>query len=169
MKKDTLGYSFNEKDELAYINSKTPVLNGFYLAHSNHYPIRIKPDHIWLLIVQALSNHVNANAEYLREYFVNFTGQKTLSVNYPLSSLTQVDKKVLEDFSEQINKQMKEYLGDEILDTLTPNFTTTDYNSTIVCKISIMGAFKKYFKYEMDLCGCGLPYIILEQLKIMKK
>ena len=162
VKKDTLGYSFNEKDELAYINSKTPVLNGFYLAHSNHYPIRIKPDHIWLLIVQAFSNHVNANAEYLRKYFVNFTGQKTLSVNYPLSSLTQVDKKVLEDFSEQINKQMKEYLGDEILDTLTPNFTTTDYNSTIVCKISIMGAFKKYFKYEMHLCGCGLPYIILE-------
>ena len=25
-----------------------------------------------------------------------------------------------------------------------------------------MGAFKKYFKYEMYLCGCGLPYIILE-------
>ena len=162
VKKDTLGYSFNENDELAYINSKTPVLNGFYLAHSNHYPIRIKPDHIWLLIVQAFSNHVNANAEYLRKYFVNFTGQKTLSVNYSLSSLAQVDKKVLEDFSEQINKQMKEYLGDEILDTLTPNFTTTDNNSTIVCKISIMGAFKKYFKYEMHLCGCGLPYIILE-------
>ena len=33
--KDTLAFSFNEKDELAYINSKTPVLNGFYLAHSN--------------------------------------------------------------------------------------------------------------------------------------
>ena len=25
-----------------------------------------------------------------------------------------------------------------------------------------MGAFKKYFDYEMHLCGCGLPYIILE-------
>ena len=48
----TLGFSFDENNELAYINSKTPVLNGFYLAHSNHYPIRIKPDDIWLLIVQ---------------------------------------------------------------------------------------------------------------------
>ena len=37
--KKTLGFSFNEKDKLAYINSKTPVLNGFYLAHSNHYPM----------------------------------------------------------------------------------------------------------------------------------
>ena len=25
-----------------------------------------------------------------------------------------------------------------------------------------MGAFKKYFEYEMHLCGCGIPYIILE-------
>ena len=158
----TLGFSFDENNELAYINSKTPVLNGFYLAHSNHYPIRIKPDHIWLLIVQAFSNHVNANSESLRYHFVNFEGKKTLKVNYPLSSLSQVDKKVLENFSEQINEQMKNYLGDEILETLTPNFTTTDYDSTIVCKISIMGAFKKYFKYEMHLCGCGIPYIILE-------
>ena len=160
--KKTLGFSFNEKDKLAYINSKTPVLNGFYLAHSNHYPIRIKPDHIWLLIVQAFSNHVNANSEALRNQFVNFEGKKTLKVNYPLSSISQVDKKVLENFSEQINVQMKEYLGNEVLETLTPNFTTTDYDSTIVCKISIMGAFKKYFKYEMHLCGCGIPYIILE-------
>jgi len=160
--KETLGFSFNAKDELAYINSKTPVLNGFYLAHSNHYPIRIKPDHIWLLIVQAFSNHVNANSEALRNQFVNFEGKKTLKVNYPLSSISQVDKKVLENFSEQINVQMKEYLGNEVLETLTPNFTTTDYDSTIVCKISIMGAFKKYFKYEMHLCGCGIPYIILE-------
>jgi len=160
--KKTLGFSFNEKDKLAYINSKTPVLNGFYLAHSNHYPIRIKPDHIWLLIVQAFSNHVNANSEALRNQFVNFEGKKTLKINYPLSSISQVDKKVLEDFSEQINVQMKEYIGNEVLETLTPNFTTTDYDSTIVCKISIMGAFKKYFKYEMHLCGCGIPYIILE-------
>ena len=32
----------------------------------------------------------------------------------------------------------------------------------IVAKISVMGAFKKYFEYHMDLCGCGIPYIILE-------
>ena len=69
---------------------------------------------------------------------------------------------MLEDFSEQINEQMKEYLGEKLIDVLTPNFSTSDYDSKIVCKISIMGAFKKYFDYEMGLCGCGIPYIILE-------
>ena len=159
---NTLGFSFDKNTSLAYINSKTPVLNGFYLAHSNHYPIRIKPDHIWLLIVQAFSNHVNANAENLRNYFVNFSGQQTLIVKYGLNSISEVDRKVLENFSEQINEQMESFLGSEILEVLAPDFTTTDYDSTLVFKISIMGAFKKYFKYEMHLCGCGVPYIILE-------
>ena len=159
---NTIGFSFNKNHSLAYINSKVPVLNGFYLAHCNHYPIRIKPDHIWLLIVQAFSNHVNANAESLRHYFVNFSGKKSLVVNYPLNDISQVGKKDLESFAEQINKQIKEKIGDSLVETLTPNFTTTDYDSTLVCKISIMGAFKKYFEYKMRLCGCGIPYIILE-------
>ena len=160
--KDTLGTSLNVNRKLAYINSKVPVLNGFYEAHKNHLPIRIKPDDIWLLIVQAFSNHVNYNSKKLRNMFVNFNGKKTLCVYYPQEYIHEVNRKILEDFSKQINEQMKEYLGEEIFDILTPNFTTTDKDKIIIFNINIMGAFKKYFDYEMDLCGCGLPYIILE-------
>ena len=160
--KDALGYSFDKKEKLAFIKYNTPVLNGFYKAHTNHYPIRIKPDDIWLLIVQSFSNHVNQNAEELRNMFVNFSGKKELIVNYPISTINEVDNKILENFSEQINEQMKKYLGENILNILTPNFSTTTYDYSIVCKISIMGAFKKYFDYTMFLCGCGIPYLILE-------
>lgn len=160
--KDALGYSFDKKEKLAFIKYNTPVLNGFYKAHTNHYPIRIKPDDIWLLIVQSFSNHVNQNSEELRNMFVNFSGKKELIVNYPISTINEVDNKMLENFSEQINEQMKKYLGENILNTLTPNFSTTTYDYSIVCKISIMGAFKKYFDYTMFLCGCGIPYLILE-------
>ena len=160
---DTLGYSFDINKEYAYINSNVPLLTGFYTAHVNHYPIRIKPDDIWLLIVQAFSNHVNANSEELRNYFVNFNGKKTLTVTYNgVFRIENVNKKILEDFSVQINNQMIEYLGKEILDILTPDFTTTTYDSKIISKISIMGAFKKYFDYRMALAACGNPYIILE-------
>jgi DNA mismatch repair ATPase MutL len=160
--KDILEHSLNPKQKLAYMESNVPLLNGFYTAHINHYPIRIKPDDIWLLIVQALSHHINVNSESLRYNFVNFEGKQKLTVKYPISRLEEVDKKILENFSEQINEQMKQYLGDELVDLLTPNFSTTTYDSKIVAKISVMGAFKKYFEYHMDLCGCGIPYIILE-------
>ena len=160
--KDVLDHSLDPNKSLGYIYSNVPLLNGFYTAHTNHCPFRIKPDDIWLLIVQAFSNHVNANSEELRQYFVDFDRKKTLQVIYDLGGIDEVNRKVLENFSEQINEQMIKYLGKEILDTLTPNFSTTTYDSSIVCKISIMGAFKKYFEYKMICIGCGIPYIILE-------
>ena len=159
----TLAHSLDKNKDLAYLGSNVPLLEGFFISHCNHYPIRIKPDDVWLLIVQAFSHHVNANSEELRHYFVNFEGKKTLTVNYNgIFYIENVDKKILENFAEQINEQMKEYLGEEIIQNLTPNFTTTDYNSTIICKLSIMGAFKKYFEYKMSLATCGIPYIIFE-------
>ena len=55
---------------------------------------------------------------------------------------------------------MKKFLGEELINVLTPNFSISDYDSKIVCKLTIMSAFKKYFKYEMRLCGCSIPYVI---------
>ena len=162
IKKDVLAHSLDINKELGYLDYNVPILNGFYTAHTNHYPIRIKPDDIWLLIVQAFSHHVNINSEKLRNMFVDFEGKKELIVYYPLNKLEDVDKKVLENFSEQINEQMKGFLGEELLNILTPDFSTTNYDNLIVCKISIMGAFKKYFDYTLFECGCGVPYLILE-------
>ena len=159
---ENLGYSLDDYNKLAFVGANVPLLEGFYSAHCNHYPIRIKPDDIWLLIIQAFSNHVNANSEQLRKYFVNFDGKKTLKVNYGKIKKENVDKKILEDFSIQINKQIEKFIGEELLQILTSNFTTTTHESLIISKLSIMGAFKKYFNYQMGDCICGIPYIILE-------
>ena len=118
-----LGLSLDKEKNQAFFGANVPLLEGFYSAHCNHYAIRIKPDDIWLLIVQSFSNHVNANAEQLRNHFVNFEGKKELIVNYPISYLKDVNNKILEDFSIQINTQMQEYLGKEILNNLTPDLT----------------------------------------------
>ena len=144
------------------MGANLPVLNGFYIAHCKHYPIRLKPDDIWLLILQTFSNHVNANSEQLRKYFVNFEGKKTLQIKYGKESIKDIDKKTLEDFSVQINEQMKKILGEEIIQILTSDFTTANNDSLIISKLSIMGAFQKYFDYNMELAPCGIPYIILE-------
>ena len=56
---------------------------------------------------------------------------------------------------------MTDYFGSEIIDILSPNFTITTHDLKIIGKISIMRAFKKYFDYSMNICGCGVPYVIL--------
>ena len=160
---DMIGLSLDKEKTLAFFSSNVPLLEGFYSAHCNHYPIRIKPDDIWLLIVQAFSYHVNINSKKLRNYFVNFEGKKNLVVKYRgIFYMKNVDKKTLEDFSIQINKKIEKYLGEEIVKDLTSDFSTTNYDSLVISKLSIMGAFKKYFNYKMGLTICGIPYIILE-------
>ena len=159
---NSVKYSFDPNGELAFINKNVPFLEGLYYAHINHLPIRIKPDDIWLLIVQAFCTHVNENSEKLRKYFVDFEGKKTLEIKYSYVHPIPIELLPYEDFPIKINEEMKKYLGNEIVDDLTSNFTTTDYNSYLVSKLSIMGTFKKYFEYVMNVCVCGSPYIILE-------
>ena len=158
----SLGHSLQETQELAFLGSNVPVLNGFYTAHCNHYPIKIKPDDIWLLIIQAFANHLDLNSYSLKKYFVNFEEKKELIIKYPLLDIKEINKEILEDFSKQIIEQITNYIGKELINILSPNFTTTTYDSKIICQISIMGAFKHYFKYGMMLCGCGVPYVVLD-------
>ena len=157
--KETLGYSFDLNQKLGYLCYKAPLLSGLYKAYSDHYPFRIKPDDIWLLIVQCFSYHVNVNSEKLRTFFVDFEGKENLIVKF---GGVKIEKEHLENFVENINEQLKKYLGKEIIDNLTPDFTTTDINMKLVCQISIMDSFKNYFNYIFDNCVCGIPYIILE-------
>ena len=94
---------------------------------------------------------------------MNFEGKKMLKIIYVYESPPPIELFPYEDFVIKINEEMKKYLGEEIVEDLTSNFTTTDYNSYLVSKLSIMGSFKKYFRYELHLrVICGSPYIILE-------
>ena len=57
---------------------------------------------------------------------------------------------------------MKKYIGNSLIETLTPNFTTTTKDSQMVCKMTIMGTFKKFFEFQLAIIGCGIPYLLLE-------
>ena len=56
------------------VGSYKPMANAFitavHTAFSNHYPLVLSPDAIWLCIMQGLSMHINENSEKLRSYFV---------------------------------------------------------------------------------------------------
>ena len=78
--------------------------------------------------------------------FVNFDGKKILKINFDyVQDIKYLTKEKYEEFIQLINNEIKNCLGSQLIDILTPNFTTTDKNSSIICKISVMSAFKKYF------------------------
>ena len=141
-----------------------PVLSGLYQAYTRHCPICFSPDDIWLLILQFFSNYINENSEDVRHDFVKFEGKKTISVE--IKNLERMESELdigdYKDFICKVIDQIPSYIKPSLIDTLTPDFSTTDEDKEFVGKLTIMCSFKKYFDYEMMCGGCGIPSIKLK-------
>ncbi|MDU1889133.1 MAG: DUF4419 domain-containing protein [Dysgonomonas sp.] len=138
-----------------------PVLGGFLKAYKEHRPVTISPDIIWLLICQGFSQHVNNNARSLRNKFINFEGQTTLTVTRNVESGAISDfpwETIFPEFVEQIGN----YTGKELTTALAADFSTTTPSSLIASQITIMESVKAYFKYKVTMVGCGIPEVTIE-------
>ena len=124
-----LHMSLDDKKEIGYIYAN--IFFGFYRCHINHLPLIITPDDIWLLIIQTFSNHVNENSKELKDLLVNYYSKRQLEVEYAINNIKEITKEILEDFSERINEEIIKYIGNSLIDTLTPNFTTTTKDSEL--------------------------------------
>ena len=161
--------SLDENFDFALAHSKSqnnlvmfdhPFFNGMYSAYSDHRPFDISPDAIWLLICQGFSNHVNTNAEELRHLFVNFDGKQTLTVYCkPHSNLSS--RRFWESQFPKFTKQISQYVGNDVVNILGSQFSTSTPTTTAASQITIMASMQAYFNYRMvELCG--IPYVILE-------
>jgi hypothetical protein len=144
------------------LNDAHPVLGGFLKAYKEHRPVTTSPDIMWLLICQGFGQHVNNNAEKLRENFVNFQGQKELEVVREVSPDTDLTTFPWDGIFPEFVDKIAEYTGKELTETLSAAFTTTTASSLIASQITIMESMKKYFKYKVIMIGCGIPSITIE-------
>ena len=135
-------------------------VSAVHNAFAKHYPLTISPDHVWMCIAQGLSSHVNANAEKLKSMFVEHEGKKTLTVrrdDFVKGDPNNPWPEVFDEFSEQI----RQHVGAETHDLLTPEFTTTGPNEKAAAQIVLMDTLKNYFRFSFD-SECGIPEITLE-------
>ena len=157
------GASPNFYTTKVFIRGISNILQGFYSAYENHLPICLTPDIIWLLIVQGFSYHVNFNADYLRKHFVNFEGKKKLEIIISkYHSYKQMKPEDYENLFENLTNKIKDNVGEELVDTLNFNFSTSNKITKVVGYASIMSAMKKYFEFSGFVHNCKFPYIILE-------
>ena len=133
---------------------------GYLNAYFNHCPIKLSPNLLWQLILNNFSKYVNDNSKSLRKKFVDFEGKKNL-ICVRVGIFKDIDKykeSIIKEFCDKI----EENVGKELIDILTPNFTSSTNDTIIAGKASIMATFKKYFSYELNMISCGIPYILLE-------
>ncbi|WP_245729120.1 DUF4419 domain-containing protein [Niabella drilacis] len=135
--------------------------DGVYRAYSDHRPLVISPDMIWLLIAQGFSQHINSDPGKYRKYFVQHEGKQTLMVQNNAIRLDDPDSPWEQVFPE-FSKQIAAHTGQELINTLTADFSTTSTTTRLVSQMTIMDAMKSYFEYIVFMIGCGIPRVTLE-------
>jgi hypothetical protein len=153
--------SMNENDEILSYDNKN-FIKGYLEAYRNHCPIGFSPDVIWQIILVGFAKHVDANAEKLRYLFVDFKDKKTLYIPSFTNTLEEISLEEWQDIFSKLNKQMNNYVKGEIIDLITPNFTTTTKTSLAAAHASIMASMKNYFDFDVGCVGCGIPRVYLE-------
>ena len=58
-----------------------PLIQSAHIAFSDHRPLVLTPDCIWLTIVQGFAHHVLENTESLRHRLVRHEGKKELCIS----------------------------------------------------------------------------------------
>ena len=134
-----------------------PFFNGMHMAYAGHRPFVLSPDAVWLLVCQGFVQHIDHNADTLRPLLVDFEGKKELKV-YSEYNLKKCHWEAC--FSE-FTQQIARYTGEELIQTLTADFSTTTPLTRTVSQVTIMSAMKSFFDYTvMEICG--IPSVILE-------
>ena len=148
------------KKRLLYSKIKHPFVGAALEAWSSHRGLVVAPDHFWLLILQAVGEHVQANSEALRKSWVLHEGKKPLVVRRNAFTLDSRDNDwagVIEEFVDQIGR----FTVENASSLLDGGFSTTSIVEKLATKASVMNIVKNYFQYTV-VTLCGFPSVRME-------
>jgi hypothetical protein len=133
-----------------------PLIDAVHVAFSEHRPLTLSPDDIWLVIAQGFSHHVAENAEALRHRLVRHRGKRQLAAQ--ILDLTPASFEcAISSFSSQIREATDPVLHE----TLICDFSTTTPAIRTASEVALMDCFSSYFDYFIDFV-CGIPKITIE-------
>lgn len=135
------------------------LFSTIHQAFSEHRPLVLSPDMIWITILQGFAQHVKNNTEKLRALLVSHTGKKDLMVFREETFVESPEydwQGVIHDFAKVLSENVPESYSNLISD-----FSTTGPLERVVSEVAVLDVFQSYFEYIM-YAGCGIPYITLE-------
>jgi hypothetical protein len=136
-----------------------PVIAALHRAFTQHRPLCLSPDVVWLLLCQGAAHHINRHAEGLRSRLVRHQGQVRIAVrrdDFVKGSSENPWGEVIDQFSAQI----REHAG-PVHDLFVPRFSTTGPAERVAAEIVLLDAVKCYFRYVLETL-CGIPAVTLE-------
>jgi len=153
-----LACSHDLQEEFAALVSwdlKNQLVMAVHLAFARHYPLVVKPDVIWVTILQGLSAHINSDPEKYRKLLVAHEGKEELEV---------VDDALPPDWSFFANKcaqlAKSHVVNRKLSEAMSLKFSTTGPIEQTAFSMVLMDTLKAYFEYRC-WTRCGIPYIKL--------
>lgn len=137
-----------------------PLIHAVYHAFSQHRPLTLSPDMIWITITQGVAIHINQKAEALRSRFVAHEGKARIEIerdDFVKGSPENPWPEVFAEFS----KGVAQHVGEDVHRFFVADFSTTGPVERTVSEIVMLDAFQQYFEYVMTGI-CGIPRITLE-------
>src|SRR5262249_6416622 len=122
-----------------------PVVAAAHRSFMDHRPLRLSPDAIWLMICQAVANHVHAPAEELRARLVRHEGRARIDVrrdDFVKGSPENPWPEVFAEFSAGV----RDHVGPAI-DLFLPAFSTTGPAERAAAEVVLLDAVRSYFQY----------------------
>ncbi|MBX9256733.1 DUF4419 domain-containing protein [Desmonostoc muscorum CCALA 125] len=155
--KQLLAFSHNDTFEVIPDQGIHSLALAVHAAFSEHRPLLLTPDIIWITLAQGFAQHINNHAETLRSRFVRHQGKQKLVVQrLEIPSQPQHWSEAIQEWALHI----RDHVGSELYRLLECNFSTTTPITHTASHVVMMDAFQKYFDYVM-LCVCGIPEITL--------
>ena len=151
----TLSPEIRVRMEATLVSLCHPLIEAVATAFSDHRPLALSPDSIWLTIEQGFAHHVTENAEALRHRLVRHENKQELHTR--IQNLEPASFQIgIQDFSRQI----REASDPVLFETLLCDFSTTTPTIRTASEIVLMDCYSSYFTYMLD-CVCGIPKITL--------
>jgi hypothetical protein len=152
-----LAFSHDDTFQVIEGDEIHPLVLAVHAAFSEHRPLLLSPDIIWITLAQGFAQHINNHAETLRSRFVRHQGKQTLEVESDgIPQHSQQWSEAVQQWALHIRDQV----GADLYQLLECNFSTTTPITRTASHIVMMDAFQQYFDYEI-WCICGIPHITL--------
>jgi hypothetical protein len=129
-------------------------------AYDCHLPLTIRPDHVWMLVVQAVAKSLETAGEQHRDAFVAHQGQQYIEIRRD----GFIKGNPLNDWAgcfAEFSSLMEKFIHPNAYKVLRADFSTTQGTERAAADVAFMDAMKKYFSYGMRTC-CGIPRVTLE-------
>ena len=136
-----------------------PLIAAAHVAFSEHRPLVLSPDVLWVTIVQGLAQHVQLSPETHRAFLVRHKGSRQLTVrrdDLHAGSPENPWAEVVADFTSQLRQEIG-----ELAERFVCDFSTTGPVERTVSEVALLDVLQPYFSYNVA-CICGIPSVTLE-------